>query len=61
MDMCRLDGEMCGRELYTMNEMYVYVRRDRESRMYFLSMSGVCDVWVGERGEVKRVDGEMKK
>ena len=31
--------------------------KDRESRMYFVSMSGECDVWVGERGEVKRIDG----
>ena len=39
------------RELYMMNEMCVY------SRMYFVSMSGECDVWVGEKGEVKRIDG----
>ena len=34
-----------------MSEMYVY------SRMYFMSMSEECDVWVGEKGEVKRVGG----
>ena len=32
---------------------------DREMRrMYFVSMSGVCDVWVGEKGEVKRLERE---
>ena len=24
--------------------------------MYFMSMSGECDVWVGEKGRVERVD-----
>ena len=33
-----------------MNEMCVY------SRMYFMSMSGECDVWVGEKGCVKRLE-----
>ena len=27
--------------------------------MYFMSMSGECGVWVDEKGEVKRIDGEM--
>lgn len=39
-----------------MNELYVY------SRMYFVSMSGVCDVWVDEKGCVKRLErGEVKR
>ena len=29
--------------------------KDRESRMYFMSMGGVCDVWVGEKGRGIRI------
>ena len=46
------------KELYEhMRSLIELLCKDRESRMYFLSMSGECDVWVGEKGEVKRVDG----
>ena len=32
--------------------------KDRKSRMYFVSMSGECDVWVDEKGCVKRLERE---
>ena len=51
------------KELYEhMRSLIELLCKDRESRMYFVSMSGECDVWVGERGEVwwregKRFEG----
>ena len=46
------------KELYEhMRSLIELLCKDRESRMYFMSVGGECDVWVGERGEVKRVDG----
>ena len=39
------------KELYEhMRSLIELLCKDRESRMYFMSMSGECDVWVGERG-----------
>ena len=49
------------KELYEhMRSLIELLCKDRESRMYFMSMSGECDVWVGERGEVKRLERERE-
>ena len=49
------------KELYEhMRSLIELLCKDRESRMYFVSMSGECDVWVDEKGSVKRKEREGK-
>ena len=47
------------KELYEhMRSLIELLCKDRKSRMYFVSMSGECDVWVDEKGCVKRLERE---
>lgn len=47
------------KELYEhMRSLIELLCKDRKSRMYFMSMSGECDVWVDEEGCVKRLERE---
>lgn len=49
------------KELYEhMRSLIELLCKDRESRMYFVSMSGECDVWVDEKGCVKRLEREWR-